>query len=266
MKKNEKEYQDQKDLREKQESAVLHRVLLWLCVTVILEAYVLLTNRFYIVHRIGELDMLPTIERAIQISQFVFLGLCVIFGAWAIWAARKQPGKGVTRSIVAAMFGAAAVCSFLFLRTGASSITVLQVAIPVMGVLILIYYLYQKEFFVLSVLSTVGIFGLWLFRAWRISHPAVFFSYLVVALIVVAACAFFLNVLRKREGTISILGKARLLLQKDAVYSPVFFTCVLVAALMLIPLIAGNVFAYYAIFALIIWIFIMAVYFTAKLM
>lgn len=266
MKKSEKEYQDQKDLRERQESAVLHRVLLWLCVTVILEAYVLLTNRFYFARRVGELDMLPTIERALQISQFVFLGLCILFGVWAILASKKNPGRGVTRSIVAAMFGAAAVCSFLFLRTAESSVTVLQVAIPVAGVLILIYYLYQKEFFLLSALSTLGIFGLWLFRAWRIPHPAVFFGYLIVTLILVAACAFLLNTLRKNDGTISIGGKPRLLFQKDAAYSPAFFTCALVAVLMLIPLVAGNVFAYYAIFALIIWIFIMAVYFTAKLM
>lgn len=262
MKKNEKEFKEKRELREQQEAAVLRRVLLWLCVTVILEAYVLLTNRFLFHYRVGEIDMIETLRSAYGVSQFVFLGLCVVFGVWSYTAAKKTQGKGVLRSIVAGMFGAAAVCSFLFLRTGLASISVLQVAIPVMGVLILIYYLYQKEFFAISSLCAMGILGLWMFRTGGAQYPVIVYSYMGVAVAVIVLCAVGFAYLQKHEGMINALR----FLPKDGKYSPVYVTCALVAALLLLPLVLGVVFAYYAIVALVIWVFIMAVYFTAKLM
>jgi hypothetical protein len=56
------------------------------------------------------------------------------------------------------------------------------------------------------------------------------------------------------------------ILKQDANYPLIWVTCGLVAVALLLGLVLGATFAYYALLTLVIWIFVVAVYFTSRLM
>ena len=71
---------------------------------------------------------------------------------------------------------------------------------------------------------------------------------------------------KKKNGMITIKGKEFALLQPGAAYPAYYLTAVISAVILLAPLALGAAVAYYAIWVMAAWLFILAVYFTSKLM
>ena len=72
--------------------------------------------------------------------------------------------------------------------------------------------------------------------------------------------------LKQKDGVWTIRGKEIVVLQPGAAYLPYYLTAAVTAILLLAPLALGAAVAYYAMWIMAAWLFILAVYFTSKLM
>ena len=264
MGKKEKEIKAQ---QEQQEIDILWRVLFWLGAGVLLETFVLFANRFFFSYSTSEIGMLKTVASILSALQYIGLILAAVFAAWAFFARRKNQKKGSFRFITAGFFAMLSVCCILFFRIGDASVTFLLVAIPAMAGLALVYYLYQREFFALAVISGAGILGLWLIRSSNPRYATMLYTYLALAVCLIAALTIGAYFLQKRDGTL-VIGERTLQIfnKQSANYNMIFITAALVLVSFALGMIAGIAVAYYAILALVVWLFVMAVYFTSKLM
>ena len=71
---------------------------------------------------------------------------------------------------------------------------------------------------------------------------------------------------KAKDGVITLGGRDYQLFQPETAYLAFFLTVVITAVLLLAPLALGTAMAYYGIWAMAAWLFILAVYFTSKLM
>lgn len=259
---------DTRVMREQQENEILRRVLFWLGAAVLLETMVLLGNRFFF-HTLttpGEMHLQQVLLQILEILRFAGFIVALGFLIWAFVGRRKNAHCGIARIISAAFFAGISVCAILFLHIGMPSVSVLLVVIPAMAGLIMIYYLYQKEFFVLASLCGLGILGLWVYRQGSVQYLNLYYVYAAFVVVLVALCAVLSLRLKKGEGSIELAGRKWEILSPDANYTTTWASCALVVLGLMLAPVLGAVFAYYAFLALIIWIFVMAVYFTSKLM
>lgn len=263
MSKNEKEL---RALRDQQESEVLRRVLFWLGAAVLLETMVLLGNRFFFHYLSTEISLALSLMEVLKVLQYVGFLLGLGFLAWAIAGRKKDAHCGICRIISAAFFASISVCAILFLYIGPACVPILLVGIPSMAGLIMIYYLYQKEFFVLATISGMGILGLWIFRAGSAKYVTFYYVYMLLTIAVSAAVVLLSLQIQKTDGVLLFRGHSLEIVKPTASYKTVWITAALVTASLLLAPILGSVFAYYVFLALIIWIFVMAVYFTSRLM
>ena len=202
----EKRAAEKRAARNHKEDVVLNRVLVWFGAAVVAELLLLLLNRYYInrTTRPGEIEFAAALYHAFPIIIGVTAAATVVCLVWAVL--RVQKGKGyLLPSVLAWICGALLVISTVTYLFNAAGVSFLCGLVPAAAVMALVYYLYQREFFVITVLSAIGIVGLWLIRRAAGGHQAVVYAYLVVGAVVIIAVA-----LACREEQRQISGMARL--------------------------------------------------------
>lgn len=145
-----------------------------------------------------------------------------------------------------------------------SAFRVLYVALPVMAFLYLIYNIYQKDFFWQCVVAGCSGGVLYAFSRWlhhRPWHPIVHITY-IAALTLLAAAVFALFALRKRKG---VLFGIRVF-QTGANYRLMFITFALMIAVIAAVLFIGSGAAFWAMVGVFAYLFVLAVYYTIRLM
>jgi len=139
-------------------------------------------------------------------------------------------------------------------------VQVMCAVLPAAAILALVYYLFQREFFIITLASVLGMLGLWMFRKLGAQSVALY-AVLVAVAVVLVVIALFTRQVQNGEG----MWKNKRVLAKNAAYHMVYITCVVIAALLVIALFAGSL-AFYLMFPAVAWLVVMAVYFTVKLM
>lgn len=254
---------DKKADKTQQENQALNRALLWLGGAIVLEALVLLVNRYYVNFRNDELDIAVLLKNAFPVLAAVF-GVLTVLGVF--WTLRQVKG-GRGASLPAGLtIGAAVltVCCTVLTVFGMNGVPVLMVAVPAAGVLALIYYLYQKDFFLAALMGADGLFVLWWMR--RGSWDLKFYVMVAAAFLCLAAAAAFAVWLKRQQGVLTLGGRRIRVFAKGTNYSVLFVTAAIVAVLIAAALILGATAAYYAMFVLVALLFVLAVYYTVKLM
>ena len=253
----EKRAAEKRAARSHKEDAILNRVLIWFGAAVVVELVLLLLNRYYIniTTAPGEIEFAGALLKAWPVIIGVAAAGTVVCLLWAIfWA------KGGKRIVLpAALTGV----TYRFYDTG---VQFLCGAVPAAAVLALVYYLYQHEFFAVTVLSALGILGLWLFRRAGGGHQVLVYAYAAVLAVVLLAAVLLCRSLSAKGGVLTLSGKKLQIFPKNASYGMIYLTCAIVAAAVAAALVLGTAAAYYLMFALVAWLFIMAVYYTVKLM
>lgn len=242
---------------------VIDRVVIWFGVALVFELYLLAVNRFYIHYRVREIEFAASLDKMFGVLVYVALALCAVCVAWSV--VRKNKSRELPLGL-AFLFAILSASALLFRMYGGVSVQVMQVVIPAIAVLALVYHLYQKEYFAITVLGGLCIFGLWLYRRSSAEHPAFCFGYMVFFTVLAAATLIFALVLQRGNGMLKRGGKQIMILQKNAAYPMVYITCTLTALAAAAALVWGGTAAYYAIFVMVAWIFVMAVYFTVRMM
>ena len=253
-----------KDLsaQSRREDEVLNRALLWIGGAAVMILLLLLTNRYYVRYRASEVAIDAALARVIlPVVTVAGLAACVV-GVLLALSARKK-GQSMKWPVTLAVFcGTLAVAAGVVWRFHGTGVQVMCAVIPSVAVLALVYYLFQREFFAIAVLTGVGIAGLWLVRHAGSAHTAILYAYLVLAAALLVAAALFARKLQSEGG----LWNGKQLLSKNAAYTMIYVTCAVVAVLLIAALVAGAGVAYYLMFPAVGWLVVMAVYFTVKLM
>lgn len=252
--------------REQMEDRAFNRMLLWLAATIVVEVVMLLVNRYYVHARVEELGVVPTLNTILGIAPIVGIVLCALFLFWGGRIRKKDdvPKDGMIQFVLAAAFLCMGIGGYVMRTYGVAGAPMVLGVVPALGVLMLVFYLYQKEFFGCAIAGGLGILGLWIFRS--SASGSTYYGYLVVALVMIAAGTVLAVSLKKKNGVMTIKGKEITLLQPGAAYPAYYLTAVISTVLMLAPLALGAAVAYYAIWVMAAWLFILAVYFTSKLM
>ena len=146
---------------------------------------------------------------------------------------------------------------------GLGLVQALTVLVPAIAVLALVYYLFQRDFFCISVLSAVGILCLQLYRRSYWLHPLRIRLCFAAAFVLLAAAAALAFLLQRRGGKPLPAGPQ--LLPRDANYLLLYVTCALNALMLILTLARGGTVPYYLIFVLAGWLFVTAVSYTVKM-
>ncbi len=254
---------DDRTAKKQREDQALNRVLWWFGGAVVLEFFLLLLNRFYFVgNNGGNVALSLGLFRFLRVFAWVCLAVAVAFGVW--WFLRRKKGeKTFTQGACCAaglvLFVCALVSGFWGDRGG---VHFLYVAVPVAAVLALIYYLYQREFFLVALQGGAALFTLWLYYNFFAASPGLVYALAGVVLALTAAACGLFFVLRRNKG---VVGKVRVLPRKTN-YLPLYLAAAVTVLAVLTALIFGLTAAYGAIFGVVAWLFGAAIYYTVRLM
>lgn len=167
-------------------------------------------------------------------------------------------GKNVT---MCALF--VAVCtSALSIVFSQSMLMLLYIFVPAVVVLYIIFYSYQREFFMIALSCIVGGIGIWLLGSDLVNSSDMLA--IIGAAAIVVLCAAFTIWAQIGGGKIKLFGRELAPFKSDARYGIVYLTFVLVLALLAAALLAADL-AIYFVFGLIAYIVLIGVYYTVKL-
>ena len=261
----EKSRQEKKELRRRQEDAALNRLLIWFGAAIVYEAVALLLKRFYLNidgTNLAEINFASALFNVFQVLQFAAPVLTVLAVIWYLLSRRKgQRGRlPMVCAWVLAAVSVTAVASARFYDGG--GVEALGVVAPVTAVLALIYYLYQKEFFCNTVLTGAGFIALLVYRRSYLNHPRMIYFGFALVWIGLAAAVVLAWKLSQTNGR----WNKRQIFSSKTSYVPTYLTAAFTALTLVAALAFGSTVAYYAIFALVTWLFCLAVYYTVRMM
>lgn len=249
-----------KNQRRKEEDAAFNRMLLWLAGAVAVELIILLIKRIYVDFWL-DIDAVLALQSFFRVFQFAGAALTAAAVVWLAVRVRANQGW----RLPAALAGAAAVLwiiSLLSYQLYDLGLTILTILPGAAAVLILVFFLYQRVFFVNAALTGGGIAALWLFRTYYFSHPTLLTACFIAGWVVLAAAAVLAWKLQKTGGKAGPLQ----IMPDGTMYNAIYLTCALTAAAMVLAFLLGGTAAFYLLFVLVAWLFGQAVYFTVKLM
>ena len=254
---------EKRQQRRSAEDAAFNRMLLWLVGAIAAEAVVLFVKRFYINITGGGADIEIATALMHFFRVFVYAGL-VLTALGVVWCVLSQKSHKKLRLpvICTAVVGFLWIVSVMAYYLDDVGVKILQVLPVVAAVLILIFFLYQRAFFVNAILTGCGMAALWGLRQFYSVHPTVVTLTFVVGWVGLVVIAVLAWQLKKNGGR---LGKVHLVSDQKC-YSICWVTCAVVFVATLVGFILGTGMAYYLLYALIGWLFCLAVYFTVKLM
>ena len=253
---------NQREARRRQEDKAFNRGLLWVGGAIVLELLMLLVNRYYIHFYVSEATQATiafTLLTGIRIGGLVVGIVCFLWAIFRFW----KGGKLGLPIVLALACGALVICAHVSLAFREPGVQMLFLLVPAWAGLALVYYLYQREFFLAAAASGLSILGLWFVR-YRGGVLSLESGLVLAGLLVILVCALWLKKsggVVRREG-----GQEVRLLPRNASYWPALISCGVGLAAVVVSLVLGASVAYYLIFAMIAWLFGLLVYYTVKLM
>lgn len=165
-----------------------------------------------------------------------------------------------------------AFCTFISAYYFVDGVRAMYVFVPVAAALALIYMIYSTEFFAVAAATTLGGLLMWLLsRAYLVAFaPERLFSSklsigaMVYCLLLLVAMILLVPI-RKNGGEYSLGKKKIRIFSKTASYILIALSFALTAVCLLLALVFGSSVAYYLIFVLFGYLFVLAVYYTVKL-
>lgn len=244
--------------RQRTEDAAFNRMLFCLLGVILAEAVILLVKRFYVDVTGSNLGVALALDNIFSVFVYAGLILAILGVVWCVWKYKKSQSIRLPLicTVAVACLWIITLFAYCFYDIGVK----LLVALPfAAAVLILIYFLYQRSFFVSALLTGFGMAELWCLR--QVQNTLVKVGF-VAGWIILIAVAVLTYLLKKNGGK---LGKLKLVSDPKS-YVPCWITCAVVLVATLLGFILGAGVAYYLIYVLVAWLFCMAVYFTVKMM
>ena len=251
----------QRDDRRHQEDVALTRALLWVAAAVVLEALLVFLNRFYINYYLDEIEFVVLLQSILHAVRIGGLVLALAAFVWAVLQAKKG-GKAVLPLLISLGAGAVTVCTHVILKYKGTGVSMLFWLVVAWAALAVVYYLYQKEFFLGLTAAGLSVLGLWFVRyGGGLSYEI---ALLLVGLLLVLAVTLWL---KKKGGALPFPKEAPIqFLPADCSYTVPLVSCLGSLAVLAAAMALGATVAYYLIFVMLAWIFALFVYYTVKMM
>ena len=246
------------------EEAALNRILCWVSGGAVLEFLMLLLYRYWTNHRVSEIDLWVALHTVVKVVAVAALALAAVCFVW--WRSVHNRGKSVnlpaTLCLTLAGISVGSFATWFFGNTG---IQAMYMLVPVAVVLALIYYLYQREFFLLACQSVLALAGVWL-CATGLSGTKAFISYIyvVAAALVILASAYLCYKLQAGKGVLEWDERKWKIFSKDTNYTFLYVGAVLAMLILIGAVLSLSQMVLYAV--TVAWLLVMAVYYTVKLM
>lgn len=249
----------EKEAQRRKEDQDFNRSMIWVGVFLVIEFLLVLVNRTYINYQLTteSVNLATVVHNILQYGRWVMLTVAVVCSAWAVflWKQKKTMGLQLSIAIVTIVLFA---CIQIVLAFQAVGIQMLFWMIPACAGLALIYYLYQREFFVCALVSSCGIMGLWFIR--NAGTRSYWVALCVIGIVLIAGVIVWM----KRKG-VPTEGQSDVRLESSN-YMLMALSCVVSIAVMGLSIVVGATVAYYLIYAMIAWLFALLVYYTVKMM
>lgn len=251
----------QREARRHQEDIALQRGLLWVVGAVALEVLLVLLNRFYVNYPLTDagVQTFLTLHQALTALRIILPIAAVLSLGWAVWQL-KQDKKYVLPLIASIALAAVGLCVHVAVKYRADGMSMLYWLVIAWAVLAMVFYIYQREFFLAGAACGMSVLALWFVRFGATGR---FETLLVLAAIAVVAVACLW--LKKNDGALQAPDKLQFL-PKGTSYTVLLVTCLASLAVVIVALLAGDTVAYYLMFTMIAWLFALFVYYTVKLM
>lgn len=263
IKQGESEHMDynEREAQRRQEDRDLNRALIWIGAAIVLEFLLVLVNKYYINYRTTEesINLALAIHAALNGLRWVSLGALAACGVWSVLRLKQGGRAGLPLSLTA-VSAALLICAQITLGFQDSGVRMLFWLVPAWAALALVYYLYQREFFLSALVSGVGVLGLWFVR-----HAGASSFYTIGAVAVIVLLAGVMLWLKGHGGRI-FPGEAGQLLPAEAGYPLMLLSCVVSLASIVIAVFVGGALSFYLMYAMVAWLFALLVYYTVKMM
>jgi hypothetical protein len=252
------------DERRRQEDLVFNKVLVCFAGAVVYEMVAIFLQRFFVNYNqmsIEAVQFAMAIGNVLGLLRFVAPVLMIAALVWGV--ARNKKQKSVFLPVLLTVAGAlltfTAFMAYYFRGVGVS---VLGAVAPVGVALTILFFLYQKEFFFSGIFVGMGIAALWVYRKAYLNQNKMVLAGFVAVWVILAVAALLAWKVSRNDGC---MGKLQVV-DKDANYALIYVSVALSAVALVLALVCGATLAYYAIFALVAWLFFMAVYYTVRMM
>ena len=250
----------QREERRRQEDIALQRGLLWVAGAMVLEALLVLVNRFYINFTLTDagVNAYLALGKWLPVLRNVTLIGAALALVWTVLQLKKG-GKFGWPLIGAIALGAVAVCAHVAVKYQGPGMNMLFWLVAAWALLAMMFYIYQREFFLGAAACGMSVLGLWFARygaAGRLES-----GLLTAGIAAVGLAALWL----KKNGGVIHAPTPIQFLPKEGGHSVLLATCLASLAAMAAGLAVESL-AYYLIFAMAAWLFALFVYYTVKLM
>lgn len=263
---NQRMDKNQRDERRRQEDIALNRGLIWVGAAIVLELLLLLVNKYYVNVYTTQASVnlavaIRTGLKGLRIITLVGVVLCLAWG-WMNLKKNRKMAAPVVMCIAAIVLFFTTHVTVEFYDSG---VRMLFLLVPAMAALALVYYLYQRDFFVSAFFSGLGVVAMWMIRH-KGGHEVTVYVFLALMALVLVAGGLLVNRVRGSKGAMALAGRTVQVLPKEANYLVIAVNAAVNVAAVVLALAMGATIAYYLIYVLVAWLFALLVYYTVKMM
>lgn len=248
----------------KAEEAALTRILYWVLGGAVLEFLLLLLNRYWVHYTVSQIEFRVALGSAVKI--LAVAALCCAAAAAFWWNAARKSGKSSALPGMLGLFllGVSLSCFAAWIFSG-PGIQLMYILVPVIVVLVLIFYLYQHEFFLVACESVLALLGIWICSFALEGRGSVLcYAYIVVAVLLLGGCALLCKKAAEGNGKMEFKGKKVRFFGGDANYTLLYVSAALLALVLILAAVGISQVVLYSV--AVAWLLVMAVYYTVKLM
>ncbi len=246
--------------RMEQNNRNMNRTLELLTAGFLAEFYLLMVNNYFVRGTISQLAAVAT-----ALEYMVYVGIALVLAGVVLLFVNRKKDKGLTKTnkwlIIAGVFFT--LSSELMLTVYPQGTTAMCIFVPVVMILGVIFLLYQREFSVQTVALVISITAMFLLGrgAGKANWALIVKGYSVAAIAVLLVMLFLTYTAQKNGGAVK--GIAVFPAKTD--YKMVYAVLAVCVAAILAALLVGSV-AFYGVWVLSIALFVLAVYYTVKML
>lgn len=247
-------------LRREKNDRCMNRALELLTAGFLGEFYLLLINNYFVKGGVGQV-----LAVSHMLEVLVYVGLALVAAGIAMLIVNKKHGKEFTALnkwlLISGVFFT--LSSELMLKIYPQGTTFMCILVPVIMVLGIVFLMYPREFSVQAAALALSILAMVLLGrgSGKANWTLVVKGYSVFAVLAVLALQLLVLVAQKNDGCVKTLQLFPSKTDYKLTYA-VFVVCVLV---ILAALFVGNA-AFYGMWVLSVLLFVLAVYYTVKML
>lgn len=232
-------------------------------------AFIMIIGVMYFSRMMHRIDTYVTAMDGVKALSIILLALTVVFAIIAIVQkikGKEQKYKLMTPKHLAVVLGFATACfGALALAFSENTVSLLYIVIPTVTVLFIVYNVYPRDFFAISLISAFGAIGLWLTGSAISGGMGASKLWLIIGVVLaVLAVLIVATIVVQANGGKLCRKSTCKYFDKDAKYYLIYITFALIIALLAATWFMVGAATYYFLFVLLAYFVVVGIYYTLK--